>query len=296
MNLSQLEAFAETCRLGSYTRAAERLFISQPALHHKVKQLEGELGVTLVVVRDRRVVPTAEGCVVLDVADEVLEKVRVLEAHFKFASANQGVSVGAVSLLAATILSETVPAFQRVYPEATVQVVSLDPDELYDAIVNNRVDCAVSYREYVPTDLDVESLAESRVICAAARDHPLADGRIHQPIELLQYPLALTYKGMVLRGKVETWFQEVAGVKDLPVAFEARSAALLAQVAASSQSYITFLTETALPHFNLVRILTEAPDILSAPVICYLPGDHRRPVVERFLDTLRAAAGGTQTG
>ena len=176
MNLSQLEAFAETCRLGSYTRAAERLFISQPALHHKVKQLELELGVPLLAVRDRRVVPTSEGRTVLDSADRILHEVHALEEHFKLAVADRSVHVGATSLLAATALSDAVAAFRAKQPTVNVHVVSLDPDELYDALMTNRVDFAVTYKDYVTTDLETEPLMESQVICAAALDHPLADG------------------------------------------------------------------------------------------------------------------------
>lgn len=291
MNLSQLEAFAETCRFSSYTRAAQHLFVSQPALHHKVKQLEAELGTPLLVVRNRQVVPTAEGRLVLSVAEHVLAQIHRLEAHFRTASAEQAVAVGAVSLLAATILSAAVEAFQAEYPDTRIQVVSLDPGELYDALVNNRIDLAVTYQEYVTTDLEIEPLRESHAVCAAAPDHPLADGRTHTPAELLQYPIALTQKGMGQRSKMEAWFRETTGVDELPVAFEARTGALLAQVTASSHAYITFLPEAALPQFNLVQVLIDGPPLRSSPVICYLPFQGHRPSVEAFLETLRHTAG-----
>ncbi len=291
MNLSQLEAFAETCHLGSYTRAAEHLFISQPALHHKVKQLESELGVSLLVVRERRVVPTAEGTVVLRVAAEVLQKVRQLEEHFRHLTEERSVRVGAVSLLAATIISQTVAVYHAEHPEARAQIVSLDPDDIYDALLSNRVDCAVAYREYVTTDLEIEPLAESQVICVAAPRHPLVDGRSHRAEELLNYPIALTHKGMGMRTKVEAWFREVAGIEELPVAFEARTGALLAQVAASSGEFITFLPEASRQQFNLEQIPLEGPRIPSSPVLCYLPAQRHRPAVEDFLTVLRQTAG-----
>ncbi len=291
MNLSQLEAFAETCRLGSYTRAAEHLFISQPALHHKVKQLEAELGAPLLIVRNRQVVPTAEGQLVLSVADQVLAEIHRLEAHFRAASGEQVVRVGAFSLLAATILSTAVEAFRARYPDVRAQVVSVDPEELYDALLNNRVDVAVTYQEYVTSDMEVEPLRESRAVCAVAPNHPLADGRAHTPAELLQYPIALTQKGMGQRSKMEVWFRETTGVENLPVAFEARTGALLAQVTASSRAYITFLPEPAVSQFNLVEVPIDGPAIRSSPVLCYLPFAVRRPAVKAFLNTLRLTAG-----
>jgi DNA-binding transcriptional LysR family regulator len=291
MNLSQLEAFAETCRLGSYTRAAQHLFISQPALHHKVKQLEAELGTPLLVVHNRRVVPTADGRFVLAVAEQVLTQIHGLEAHFRSAFEEHLVRVGAVSLLAATILSAAVEAFKTRYPDTRIQVVSLDPENLYDALANNQIDLAVTYQEYVTSDLEIEPLRESYAVCAVAPDHPLHDGRAHKPAELLQYPIALTEKGMGQRSKMEAWFRETTGVEDLPVAFEARTGALLAQVTASSHSYITFLPEAAVPQFNLVPVLIDGPPIRSSPAICYLPFQGRRAAVEAFLKVLRHTAG-----
>jgi DNA-binding transcriptional LysR family regulator len=204
--------------------------------------------------------------------------------------AEQSVHVGATSLLAATALSEAVAEFRAERPSVNVHAISLDPDDVYDALMSNRVDFAVAYREYVVTDLETEPLIESRVICAAAPGHPLADGVPHTPEELLQYPIALTTKGMGLRGKVERWFEDNAGIKKLPVSFEARTGALLAQVAASMSGYITFLPERSLQQFSLTQVHLAGPRIPSSAVICYLPGQRHRPVVTQFLETLRAVA------
>lgn len=288
MNFSQLEAFVETCRLGSYTKAAERLYISQPALHHKVKQLESDLGVPLLVVRDRQVVATAEGRLLLDSADRILGEVHALEEHFQLVAAEQTVRVGATSLLAAIALSEAVAEFHAERPSVNVHVISLDPDELYDTLAGNRVDFAVSYKDYISPDLDSEPLIESQVICVAAPDHPLVDGKVHGPLELLRYPLALTMKGMGMRAKIERWFAEVGGVTQLSVSFEARTGALLAQVAASANGFITFLPERALQQFRLERVYVDGPRIPSIGMICYLHGQRHRPVVAQFLGALRA--------
>lgn len=294
LNLSQLEAFVETARQGSYTRAAERLFISQPALHHKVKQLEAELGVSLLVVRNRRVIATAEGHLAFEVAERVLNELNELEAQLRRASEQATVRVGAVSLLGAMALSEAVEAFRHESPHVKVQVISLDPDEVYDSLVSNRVDLAVAYREYVTTDLETEPFIESEVIAAAAPHHPLVDGVAHDPVELLAFPIALTQKGMGLRTKVEAWFAEVAGIQDLPVVFEARTGALIAQAAASAHGYITFLPRPSLSQFNLGEVMLRGPRIPSVSVICYLPAQHHRRTVAAFLNTMRAVASGYQ--
>ncbi len=292
LNLSQLEAFAVTCELGSYTRAAERLYISQPGLHHKVKQLETELGVPLLVVRDRRVVPTAEGTVVLAVAERILNEVRGLEERFTRHADDRAVRAGATMSLAATTLPAVVTAFRAERPDVQVQIVSLEPDGVYDALLSNRVDFAVAYKGYATHDMEIEPLVEQELMCAAAPDHPLVDGGVHQPEELLAYPIGLTEKGMGLRTQVEMWFRDTTGVTDLPVAFEARTGTLVAQAVASLPNFMTFLARPPVMPFRLEEILVDGPRIIYPIVICYLPGQRRRRVVEQFLGTLRAWADG----
>lgn len=290
MNLSQLEAFAVTCRLHSYTRAAEQLYISQPALHHKVKQLEAELGATLLVVRNRQVVPTVEGEQVLAVADRVLAELRGLEQHFKRIAEQHAIRVGATSQLAATALPAAVATFRAAYPDIQVHIVSLDPNELYEAMLGNRVDLAVAYKEYVTMDMEIEPLPESETVCVASEQHPLADGRVHPPYELLAYPWALTEKGMGMRTKIEVWFRDVAGITDLPIKFEARTGAVLAQMAVSSGEFLTFLSKASMMHFRLEQVYIEGFKVPSQPVICYLPGQRRQRIVAQFIDTLHACA------
>jgi DNA-binding transcriptional LysR family regulator len=290
MNISQLEAFATTCRLHSYTRAAEQLYISQPALHHKVKQLEVELGATLLVVQNRQVVPTVEGEHVLAVAERVLGELHALEQHFKLKAEQRSVRVGATSQLAAISLPSAVSAFRAERPDVQVHIVTLDPNELYEALISNRVDFAVAYKEYVTTDMEVELLPGSEMVVVTSAMHPLADGKVHQPQELLAYPWALTEKGMGMRTKIETWFRDVVGVTECPVEFEARTGAVLAQMALSSTEVITFLSKASMTQFRLEQIRVEGFNIPSQPVICYLPGQQRRRIVDQFIDILRVCA------
>ena len=98
----------------------------------------------------------------LEVAERVLREVRSLEMHFRQVSDQSSVRVGATSLLAATALSDAVASFRVKQPQVDVHIISLDPDELYDALLNHRVDFAVAYKDYVTPDLHVEPLSESR--------------------------------------------------------------------------------------------------------------------------------------
>jgi DNA-binding transcriptional LysR family regulator len=289
INLSQIEAFVETCRQGSYTRAAARLFLSQPALHHRVKELEADLQAPLLVVQNRRVVPTAQGKIVLEVGERVLEQLLELEERVKEAGDPQSVRIGVATLIMARTISESIGAFRARRPDATVRVISLDVDELYDALISNRVDAVVTFPNYVATDLMVEPLMRVEYSWMGASAHPLADGRLHEPSELLAYPLALTERGMGQRTLVTEWFKQQTGVADIPVSFEARNASLLAQVAAAAPLFITLLPETAREQFRLAPIRVRGHSLTVEAVLCSLPTRQQRPVVDEFLSIFRAA-------
>jgi DNA-binding transcriptional LysR family regulator len=291
LSLSHLEALVATCKYGSYTHAAEALFISQPALHHKVKALEGQLGIQLLVVRDRRVVPTAMGESFVEAAESLLLHAQQVEQEFLSLAARDALHIGAFSLLSVGPLSHAVEAFARKNPDARVSVDAIDADGMYPALLAGRVELVVTYLNYVTGDVEYESLSQSRVICAAAPGHPLVDGKLHEPSELLHYPLALTHKGMALRSRTENWFA-AAGIPEVPVSLEARTGAILALQVATMPNWITFLPETACAAFRLSEIRVNAEPLPSEPVVCYLSGRPLRKIAFRFLETLRETFAG----
>ena len=268
LQLSQLRAFVETCRTGSFTRAAELLFISQPALHRKVRQLERDLGVTLLAVRNRRVVPTEVGLKVLDVAERMVTEIHALESYLW--ALTREVRVGAVSLVAAMVLPMAIKTFSARNPQKSVTLRSMEPDQLIDALFDGTIAVGITYESYVSRDLHSELLWTSPVVCVAASNHPLDDGKPHSAEELLDFPLALTLPGMGLRTMIESWFEDELGITALPVAFEASTGALLAQYTSASRTHITFLPLPSLKHFNLVQIPLTASCPEARVVICRL--------------------------
>ncbi|MGE3077266.1 MAG: LysR family transcriptional regulator [Dehalococcoidia bacterium] len=288
MDLSQLEAFAHTCREGSFTRAAEGLFISQPALHRKVRQLEAELGASLLVVRNRRVVPTAAGERLLQTAELILTELADLRTSL--VGTMPTIHVGAVSLIAATVVPEAIARFEAAHAQPRIALQGLDADQLTEGLLSGRLDLGVTYLSYVSPDLEADLLCEVDTVCAVGRKHPLADGKCHSLQEVLIHPLALTHSGMGLRTSVENLFREHEGIEELPVAFEAKFGALLAQYAASSNMHVTFLPRPAVRHFGLSLVELDVPPIKSTIVICRVRGSRRTPAVDEFCGILHEQA------
>src|SRR5690606_36553171 len=81
--LKPLRAFCQTARLGSVSRAAEALFVSQPAVTQQLQALERELGVPLLERSGRRMVPTREGEVLYELATPLVEGLHALPEAFR---------------------------------------------------------------------------------------------------------------------------------------------------------------------------------------------------------------------
>jgi len=82
MTLQQLKYFVETVRCGSMNKAAEQLFIAQPSLSSALREIESELGQTLLVRTPRGVSLTSDGAEFLAYARQVVEQMELLEQRF----------------------------------------------------------------------------------------------------------------------------------------------------------------------------------------------------------------------
>ena len=81
--LKPLRAFCQTVRLGSVSRAADALFVSQPAITLQLQALERELGVALFERSGRRLTPTREGQLLYELAQPLVESLDGLGTSFR---------------------------------------------------------------------------------------------------------------------------------------------------------------------------------------------------------------------
>src|SRR5690606_41453382 len=81
--LKPLRAFCQTVRLGSVSRAAAALFVSQPAITLQLQALERDLGMPLLGRNGRRLLPTREGELLSEMALPLVERIDALEGRFR---------------------------------------------------------------------------------------------------------------------------------------------------------------------------------------------------------------------
>lgn len=145
MDLRALMSFVTVCRLGNITRAAEALYISQPALTRQIQELEQELGCQLLVRSTRSLSLTENGYLFMLRAQEILD----LAKQAKNELSENGdilhgvIRVGIVESKIMDYFADAVVQFNKKYPHVQFEVYSADGDDLKRNLDENKLDMAL---------------------------------------------------------------------------------------------------------------------------------------------------------
>jgi len=178
VDLRQLRYFLAVADERSFSRAAERLHVSQPPLSTHVKSLETELGVRLVDRTNRGATLTPAGQVFYDEIRIILR--RLDQARLKAQNAGRGdagqLSIGFVSIADYGILPPALRRFRERFANVDVQLHELTTDAQIKGIRSGTLDLGIGLGPVEETDLVFEPLLQERLLLAAPRGHRLMKG------------------------------------------------------------------------------------------------------------------------
>lgn len=190
MELRQLRFFLAVAETGNISRAAQRIFLSQPALSRQIKALEEEIGQCLLErqAHSIQLTPVGESLVrearaLLLHADEVLARVRTSRPGVRL-------RVGYAPSLASGLLSAAVESFTQTHPGARVELFDLSTAEMLAGLEGDKLDVIVTVaRENETRGLQWTPLVRSPWRLAVNRKHPLAHRQHVTPAEVAAQPL-----------------------------------------------------------------------------------------------------------
>lgn len=176
VTLKQLQAFVEVARQGSFTRAAKRLLVSQPALTVTIRDLERDLGVRLFDRTTRKVQLTQEGSGFLPTAERLLSDVREAVADVRELAERRRGQVRLVSLpsVATDILPPILARFGETYPGITVHLHDANASAVQTRVKNREVDFGIASAWRSDDDLAFTPLLTDSFHLVCRHDHPLA--------------------------------------------------------------------------------------------------------------------------
>lgn len=185
-----IRGFLHVAELGSFTRAAQTLHVSQPALTVQIHQLEDDLGVKLFDRDRRKVTLTPAGKRLLDPMQEVIDNFdEVYRLARDMSDLRQGrLVIAALPSVAAVWLPQRIAKFHETYPRIEVRVVDVVSDQVQTLVADASVDLAVGTWINKDSAIHFEKLFEDRMHVFFPPGHPIQS--THQPSlqEVIRYP------------------------------------------------------------------------------------------------------------
>ncbi|HTV07182.1 MAG TPA: LysR family transcriptional regulator [Acidobacteriaceae bacterium] len=226
MDFEQLRTFMEVSRLRSFSRAAEKLNVTQPAISAQIRTLETEVGARLFDRDGGKVTFTAAGRVFEPFAEHCLQchnhiMVTVGELH---RTPRGEISVSANEATSLYVLPAVFAQFKRQYSRVGLSIVRADRMRTVEAVLNREVDFGVVTLPIKDARLLVDTLHRDDVVLVAPSQHPLAPRESVKLAEILPHALLLPKQGRQ-RDLIEDMFRN--GDVQPRVAMEVESSELL---------------------------------------------------------------------
>jgi len=209
--LKQLRAFVYTTRLGTLSRAAEALFLSQPSISLQIKALERELGTVLLERTRRRVTLTDAGEALYEMARPLVEGFEGLdrEFHTKTRGAQAGkLTVAAGSSTIQYLLPELVKAYRERYPTVHLQLANVTGKDGLALLRADEADIAIGSMLDVPNDIAWAPVYHYDPMLIMPPDHPLAARDDIRLEDLSPYGLILPPQRLTTFRLVDMVFQQ----------------------------------------------------------------------------------------
>ncbi|HVK50638.1 MAG TPA: LysR family transcriptional regulator [Pseudoxanthomonas sp.] len=209
--LKPLRAFCQTVRLGSVSRAAEALFVSQPAITLQLQALERDMGVGLFERSGRRLAPTREGQLLYELAQPLVEGLDGLESVFKDKVA--GLDAGELNIAANSstilyLLPRIVEHFRAEHPDVRLTLHNAITADGTDLLRADAVDLAVGSMMDVPADLSYAPIYRFEPLLITPPDHVLAHKPRLELADISPYGLILPPKRQITYRLVDLVFQQ----------------------------------------------------------------------------------------
>ena len=210
MDVRQLEMFRAVVEEGTFTRAAERLHVSQSAITRQIQLLEHELKTLLLHRAGRGVTLTPDGEVLLSTAKRVDSEIQEAVAQISGTRELQhgSVALGGGMTVALYIFPKLLKRFRSLYKNVDLRITTGEADLLLRLLRTRQVDLVLLTLPVVAADLEVRPVLKEEMVVVTAQNHPLTRERTVDPKSLARYPFVLFELGSNTRKVLDDFFRE----------------------------------------------------------------------------------------
>ncbi len=262
MSDRRLKVFHTVAGVLSFTRAAEMLHMTQPAVTHQIRQLEEEFNARLFDRTNNRISLTEAGESVLVHADKILALYDDMKETVKTLTGDRTglVTIGASTTIAEYMLPGLLGGFKQQFPDVQIRLRVANTDAVVAMVADNSIDLGVVEGEVDNQLLRVEHCQQDELQVIVRPDHVLSAQKSVKPSDLVDYPFIHREDGSGTRSVIERYFSE-HGVDENTLnrpfelgSTEAIKGAVQAGVGITIVSRATLSKELALGHLKALPL------------------------------------------
>lgn len=211
MELRHIRYFLAVADALHFTKAADRMHVSQPALSAQIKQLEQEVGVPLFDRSGRSVQLTRAGTIFREHARNVLRELELAQSAIAEAEGLQrgALTIGVLQTVNAYVMPQVVTQFVRRYPLISLKLEELSGQDIERRVCDGQLDIGVGFDPPTSGKLECQSLFEEDMVLITARRHRLAKRQHLALAALADEPLALLSTDFCARRLIDDSFRAV---------------------------------------------------------------------------------------
>jgi LysR family hydrogen peroxide-inducible transcriptional activator len=176
MEVNQLRYLVEVAKTGSFSKAAQECYVSQPALSEQIQRLEHQVGKSLLNRNHRKVVPTKAGLLLIERANKILaeveEAMNAIQASDGIASGE--INIGVLPTIAPYFLPHVFAQFTQKCPKTKLTVHEDMTARLLQAIDGGELDVGILSLPIKENGYEKEELFTEELLLALPSNHPLA--------------------------------------------------------------------------------------------------------------------------
>ena len=279
-----MQIFVAVCQEGSVTKAAEKLFLAQPAVSLAVKELEKECGQPLFERFARKLHITPFGKEIYDYSQRILSIYTEMESAVTELDFTNTLRVGTGTFLGKMIFPQYVRRFQDENPGASVRLFIDRTENNASSLLENKVDFVIMETFPNLPNVCIKVLQTAPIVALCNIRHPLARQEHVTPQDIVRYPLLLRESTSHIHNDVKHYFFE-HGILIHPYWESISVSALLNAV--RENLGVAFLSTSNLREVDLQEIkIIPLPDLHAQRLVSlYYHKDKKiTPLMRRFID------------
>jgi DNA-binding transcriptional LysR family regulator len=210
MNLNQLRVFYNVIKMGAFSKAAEELCVTEPAVFIQVRSLERYVGFTLINRFGKELRPTDIGKLIYEYAEKIFTLVDNLTVEVKdFQELKKGsLRLGSARAIAQYLMPVVISSFQDSHPQIAVHLVERGSQELVDDVVHHLLDMAIVAKVPYPEEINVISFSKEDILLVVAPQNKLVKKGSVSLKELVKEPLICTDARSAIRYSIWKEFEK----------------------------------------------------------------------------------------